>query len=211
VGRRGAVRTARPYGKPSPVVVLVGGAHADQCAIRGENKKRDLSRGALYIQILGEHMQTIYKTLLVGAILAIGTGSAHAADAVVGTWKLNLAKSTFSPGPAPKSQTRTYAEAAQGMTLIVKTTAADGKDSTANLTFKEDGKSYPVSGNPDFDMVSVTRVDALTVNSAQTKAGAAVGTAVRSVSKDGKTLTFAQKGTHAGGGKYDDVSVYDKQ
>ena len=60
-------------------------------------------------------------------------------------------------------------------------------------------------------MVSVTRVDALTVNSAQTKAGAAVGTAVRSVSKDGKTLTFAQKGTHAGGGKYDDVSVYDKQ
>jgi len=166
---------------------------------------------ALYIQILGKHMQTIYKTLLVGALLAIGTGSALAADAVVGTWKLNLAKSTFSPGPAPKSQTRIYAESAQGMTVTVKTTAADGKDSTTNVTFKEDGKSYPASGTPDFDMVSVTRVDALTVHSTQTKAGANVGAAVRSVSKDGKTLTFSQKGTHAGGGKYDDVSVYDRQ
>jgi hypothetical protein len=156
-------------------------------------------------------MQTIFKTLLVGAIIAIGSGTALAADAVVGTWKLNLAKSTFTPGPAPKSQTRTYAESAQGMTLTVKTTAADGKDTTSNLTFKEDGKPYPVSGNPDFDMVSVTRVDALTVHSSQMKAGATVSTGVRTVSKDGKTLTFTQKGAHAGGGKYDDVSVYDKQ
>jgi hypothetical protein len=156
-------------------------------------------------------MKVIFKTLLVGVIIAVGTGTALAADPAVGTWKLNLAKSTFSPGPGPKSQTRIYAESAQGMTVIVKTTAADGKDSTTNLTYKEDGKSYPASGSPDFDMVSVTRVDALTVHSTQTKAGATVGNAVRSVSKDGKMLTFAQKGTHAGGGKYDDVSVYDKQ
>jgi hypothetical protein len=156
-------------------------------------------------------MQTIFKTLLVGAIIAIGTGTALAADAVVGTWKLNLAKSTFSPGPAPKSQTRIYAESAQGLTVTVKTTEADGKESTTNLTFKADGKSYPSSGTPDFDMVSITRVDTLTVHSTQMKAGATVGNAVRTVSKDGKTLTFAQKGTHADGGKYDDVSVYDRQ
>jgi hypothetical protein len=156
-------------------------------------------------------MQTIFKTLFVGAILAIGTGTALAADPVVGTWKLNLAKSTFSPGPAPKSQTRTYAESPQGITLTIKTTAADGKESTSTLTFKDDGKPYPASGNPDFEMVSVTRVDASTVHSTQTKAGAAVGTGVRTVSKDGKMLTFKQKGTHADGGKYDDVSVYDRQ
>ena len=156
-------------------------------------------------------MQTIFKTLVIGAVLAIGTGTAIAADAVVGTWKLNLAKSTFSPGPAPKSQTRIYAESPQGMTVTVKTTAADGKESTTTLTFKDDGKSYPVSGNPDFDTVSATRVDALTLHSTQMKAGATVGTGVRTVSKDGKTLTFAQKGTHAAGGKYDDVSVYDRQ
>jgi uncharacterized ParB-like nuclease family protein len=156
-------------------------------------------------------MQTTFKTLLVGAILAIVTGTALAADPVVGTWKLNVAKSTFSPGPAPKSQTRSYAESAQGMTLTVKTIAADGKESTTTLTFKVDGKPYPASGNPDFDSVAVTRVDALTVHSIQTKAGANVGAAVRTVSKDGNTLTFAQKGTHATGQKYDDISVYDRQ
>jgi hypothetical protein len=156
-------------------------------------------------------MQAIFKTLLVGAIIAIGTGTALAADAVVGTWKLNLAKSTFSPGPAPKSQTRVYSESAQGMTVIVKTTAADGKESSTTLTYKEDGKPYPASGSPDFDMVSVTRVDAFLTHSTQMKAGATVGTAVRTVSKDGKTLTFAQKLTHANGAKYDDVSVYDRQ
>jgi hypothetical protein len=156
-------------------------------------------------------MQTIFKTLLVGAVLAIGSGTALAADAVEGTWKLNLSKSTFSPGPAPKGQSRTYVESAQGMTVTVKTTAADGKESTSTILFKDDGKSYPATGNPDFDAISAKRVDALTLNSTQTKAGAIVGTAVRTVSKDGKTLTFTQKGTHANGGKFEDVSVYDKQ
>ena len=156
-------------------------------------------------------MQSIVKTLFVGAILAIGTSAAFAADPVVGTWKLNVAKSTFTPGPAPKSQTRTYVESAQGITLTVKTTTADGKETTTTVTFKDDGKPYPVSGSPDYDMVSVKRVDATTVHSTQMKAGATVGTGVRSVSKDGKTLTFAQKGTHATGVKYDDVSVYDRQ
>jgi hypothetical protein len=156
-------------------------------------------------------MQTIVKTLCVGAILAIGTSAAFAADAVVGTWKLNLAKSTFSPGPAPKSQTRNYTESAQGITVTVKTVAADGKELTTSLTFKDDGKPYPMSGNPEIDMVSVKRVDALTVNSTQMKGGAPVGTAVRTVSKDGKTLTFTQKGTHANGTKFEDVSVYDRQ
>jgi hypothetical protein len=156
-------------------------------------------------------MQTIIKTLIVGAILAIGTSAASAADAVIGTWKLNVAKSTFSPGPAPKSQIRTYAESAQGIVLTLKIVAADGKESTTTLTFKDDGKPYAVSGNPDFDTVSVKRVDALTVNSTQMKAGVNVGTGVRTVSKDSKTLTFAQKGTHDGGVKFDDVLIYDRQ
>jgi hypothetical protein len=156
-------------------------------------------------------MQTTIKTLIVGAILAIGTSAASAADAVIGTWKLNVAKSTFSPGPALKSQTRTYAESAQGILLTIKTVAADGKESTTSLTFKDDGKPYPSSGSPDFDTVSVKRTDALTVHSTQMKAGVNVGTGVRSVSKDGKTLTFSQKGTHVDGAKYDDVLMYDRQ
>jgi hypothetical protein len=156
-------------------------------------------------------MKTIFKSVLVGAVLAIATAAASAADPVIGTWKLNAAKSTFSPGPAPKSQTRSYAQSPDGMVLTTKTVAADGKESTLSLTFKADGKPYAVSGSPDFDTVSVKRVNARTVNSTQMKAGVTVGTGVRKVSKDGKTLTFAQKGTHVGGAKYDDVLVYDRE
>jgi uncharacterized Zn-binding protein involved in type VI secretion len=156
-------------------------------------------------------MKTTFNCVLVGALLAIATAVASAADPVIGTWKLNLAKSTFSPGPAPKSQTRSYAESPQGIVLTTKTVAADGKESTISLTFKDDGKPYAVTGSPDFDAVSVRRVNARTVKSTQTRAGAPVGSGVRTVSEDGKALTFEQKGTHVGGGKYDDVLVYDRE
>jgi hypothetical protein len=95
--------------------------------------------------------------------------------------------------------------------LTTKTVAADGKESTISLTFKDDGKPYAVTGSPDFDAVSVRRVNARTVKSTQTRAGAPVGSGVRTVSEDGKALTFEQKGTHVGGGKYDDVLVYDRE
>ncbi len=160
-------------------------------------------------------MKTMLKTLLIGAALAVGSTSlvttAQAADSVVGTWKLDVAKSKFTPGPAYKSQTRVYSESANGLTLITTTTDASGKEMTNQLTFKYDGKPYAATGNADFDMVSVTRVDAMTVHSTQTKAGKTVGSGIRTVSKDGKTLTFKQKGTHADGTKYDDVLMYDKQ
>lgn len=159
-------------------------------------------------------MKSIFKSIVAGAALAIGVGSVAIAgtpDPVVGTWHLNVAKSTFKPGPALKSQTRVYTESEDGISLTTTSTDADGKESTTTLTFKYDGKSNPASGSADYDSVSVTRVNALTVHSQQFKAGKPVGKAERLLSKDGKTLTFKQHGTHANGVKYDDVLVYDKQ
>lgn len=154
----------------------------------------------------------ILEAFLVTAVLSMGVAAAaHAAAPEIGTWNLNLAKSKFSPGPAPQSQTRTYAKTDAGITLTVTTTGADGKQSTTTLTFKEDGKPYPATGNPDFDSVSVKRINARTASSVQTKGGTKVATAIRRVSKSGKTLTFSQKGTDASGAKFDNVSVYDRQ
>jgi hypothetical protein len=154
----------------------------------------------------------LLEALLFTAVLSIGaTAVAGAAAPVIGTWNLNLAKSTFSPGPAPQSQTRTYAESDAGIALTVTTTGADGKQSTTTLTFKEDGKPYPATGTPEFDAVKVKRINARTASSVQLKGGVKVGTGLRRVSKDGKTLTFKQKGTDASGAKYDNVAVYDRQ
>jgi len=75
----------------------------------------------------GSGMKTLLKTILVGAVLASGVAwAAGAVDPVVGTWTLNVEKSKFSPGPAPKSQTRTYSAGADGVSLSVSGVGADG-------------------------------------------------------------------------------------
>src|ERR1700688_97873 len=79
--------------------------------------------------------------------LFFGT-AAFAADAVDGTWKLNVAKSKFS-GTAPKSATRVYTESAGGTTLDQKMVGADGKAISMDMTLTvntkgthADGKKY---------------------------------------------------------------------
>jgi hypothetical protein len=136
--------------------------------------------------------------------------TAFAADAVVGTWKLNVAKSKTS-GAAPKSGTRVYAEGADGTTLDQKMVGADGKDMSMHVTIKYDGKDYPTTGNPDADSVAAKVIDAHSADFTLKKGGKAVGTVHRVVSADGKTLTVNNKGTHADGKAYDDTLVFDKQ
>src|SRR5438132_6563075 len=87
------------------------------------------------------------RELLVRAVLAIvsATGgaaiaAAAAPDPVIGTWQLNVSKSTFTPGPALKSETRTYSQSAQGITVTIKTVGADGKEDTVQSTYQLDGK-----------------------------------------------------------------------
>ena len=73
-------------------------------------------------------MNKISKLLVVGAMVALGSGAAAfaagASDSTVGTGVLNLDKSKFSPGPARKSQTRSYAQSADGTTLTITGVAA---------------------------------------------------------------------------------------
>jgi flagellar hook-associated protein FlgK len=152
------------------------------------------------------------RAWLIAAILTAATAVALATDPLLGTWQLNISKSKFSPGPAPKRMTRTYTESAHGaITLTINATSAEGKSGTATYTYKNDGKPYPVSGTSDADMASVTPIDALTANFKQMRAGVTIATGVRTLSKDGKILVVAQKGTHASGAPFDDVMIYDRQ
>jgi hypothetical protein len=160
-------------------------------------------------------MHTFLRTLLVGTVLAIGVtavaSAAGAVDPVVGTWKLDLAKSRFNPGPAPKTQTRAYVATADGIDLMYTGVAADGSAVNGKSSFKYDGKDYPITGSADYDTLSLKRIDANTIESTQKKAGKPVGKTVRTVSSDGKVLTLKSKGTDAKGKSYDNVMVFDKQ
>jgi len=141
--------------------------------------------------------------------LFFGT-TAFAADAVDGTWSLNVAKSKFS-GTAPKSAMRVYTESADGTTLDQKMVGADGKELSMHVTLAYDGKNHPITGNPDADGGTGKAINAHTSDFSLTKGGKVVGSVHRVVSADGKTLTVHNKGTHADGKTYDDTLVFDKQ
>src|SRR5262245_9206440 len=132
-------------------------------------------------------------------------------DPFIGTWKLNLAKSKYSPGPPPKSQTATYEAVGQGVKFTAKGTDVEGKPINLQITFNYDGKDYPVTGNPDWDTVALKRIDANSVELTRKKAGKVVSTGTRVASKDGKTLTITEKGVNAKGEKISNTLVYDKQ
>ena len=151
------------------------------------------------------------RTITIALLTTLFLGAtAFAADAVVGTWKLNVAKSKFS-GAAPSSATRVYAASADGTTLDQKLVGADGKEMSMHTTIKYDGKDYPVAGNPDGDSVTAKVIDAHTTDFTIKKNGKAVGSVHRVVSADGKTLTVHNTGTHTDGKAYDDTLVFDKQ
>jgi hypothetical protein len=148
-------------------------------------------------------------TIALLSTLVLGS-TAFAADAVDGTWKLNVAKSKFS-GTAPKSATRVYTEGADGTTLDQKMVGADGKEMSMHTTLAYDGKDHPMTGNPDADSGAGKAIDARTSDFTLKMGGKVAGKVHRVVSADGKTLTVRNKGTHADGKPYDDTLVFDKQ
>ena len=151
------------------------------------------------------------KIVTIALLSTLFLGSAaFAADAVDGTWNLNVAKSKFS-GPAPKSGTRVYTDGADGTTLDQKMVGADGKPTAMHVVLAYDGKMHAISGNPDADAGTGKTIDARTIDFTLTKGGKTTGTVHRVVSADGKTLTVHNKGTHADGTSYDDTLVFDKQ
>jgi hypothetical protein len=160
-------------------------------------------------------MRKILSTLLVAIALACGGSAvaltAEAASLLTGTWNLNLAKSKFDPGPAPKSDSRTYVERAQGVTVTVNIVAASGSTISEHATYNYDGKDYPIIGNPREDALSLKRVNARTTIITQKLSGKAVGTETRVISADGKVMTISAKGTDAKGVPFERVAVYDKQ
>src|SRR5262249_31501895 len=149
--------------------------------------------------------------LVLISVLAL-TAVVFAADNNVGTWKLNLAKSKYSPGPAPKSQTlKIEAWGEDGVKYTADGVGADGKPTHAEFQAKYDGKDYAFKGNPDADTLAYKRIDANTLEATLKMKGKPIITAKAMVSKDGKTRTVTQMGKNAQGQTIDITSVYEKQ
>jgi hypothetical protein len=136
---------------------------------------------------------------------------AQSPDPILGTWELNVAKSKFSPGPAPKNETRTYVMAGQDIRATVKGVDGAGKPTAAEFTMNYDEKDRPTTGLPDSDTLSLKRIDAFTTDYTRKRAGKVVITGTRTISRDGKSMTITAKGTDAKGQTINDVAVFEKK
>jgi hypothetical protein len=85
-------------------------------------------------------------------------------DSNLGTWKLNLAKPKYDPGPPPTSETVVIepweTDGIQATTAVV---LPDGTSVTGRWSAHYDGKDYKIAGVSDFDTIAYDRVDANTV------------------------------------------------
>ena len=143
------------------------------------------------------------------AVLSVFLGAQ--ADPAIGTWKLNVAKSKYVPGPTPKSNVITIAATGSGYHVTAKGEDAAGKPTSIDYTVKSDGKDSPVMGAPAYDTTSLKRIDANTTEQIRKKEGKSVQTATRKISADGKTMTVTTRGKDEAGRTLNTVAVYDRQ
>ena len=156
-------------------------------------------------------MRTILTTSLIA--LAITTVAAFGADNTLGTWKLDVAKSKYTPAPMPIKSLTVIREASDGG--VKQTTngeRADGIALNSSYAAKYDGKDVQVSGNAQYDTIAIKQVNANTLTDERKKTGGPYKASGRTVvSNGGKTMTTTTKGTNADGKEFTQVLVFDKQ
>ena len=157
---------------------------------------------------------TLGVVVVIGVVLGIGVVdlSAQMNDLRIGTWKLNVAQSKYSPGPAPQSLMLKVEAAGQGEKTTADFVNADGTRTTTQYTANFDGKDSPLTGSQfGADMVSLKRIDARTTERTDKKGDKVVQVLTRVVSQDGKTMNVTTKGTDAQGKAVNNVGVFEKQ
>jgi hypothetical protein len=160
------------------------------------------------LQLKGDNMKKVLSLTALAAVFF--ANYAFAADPVVGTWTLNVAKSKFSTGAELTAGTRVYTEANGLYTLDQKLTGADGKEMSNRVEYR-DGKEEKQATADPADTTLAKKINANTWNFDLKKDGKVVGHVHRVVSADGKTLTVHNTGMQLSGTKGEETLVFDKQ
>ena len=141
-----------------------------------------------------------------------GMVGAQTAEPIVGTWKLDVAKSTYKPGPAPKSTTIVVKPAGKSVEVAIDAVNADGSPLKWGFTSLRDGKEEAkVTGNPMFDTVTASRESANAGTNLYKKGGKLVMTTKVAIAADGKSMTVTSTGTDAKGQAVNNVAHYTRQ
>lgn len=156
--------------------------------------------------------KTLLITLLATCSAIVLSGSvALGAENWLGTWKLDVAKSSFVPAPGPRSLTLKFKATKAGIKFNGDGVSAEGKPTHTQFVSKFDGQEVPYKGNPDADTASAKRIDDNNYENTWKKAGKPTVNAKVVVSEDGKTMTITQVGTNAKGQAVNSTYIYSRQ
>ncbi len=171
---------------------------------------------------LGDLMKRMSSSLAESAVLtslsltltiALGSPALAQGKMRTGTWELNLEKSTFSPGPAPRRQTLTFEQKGPQWMALIQGTDASGNPINVdanNLMITFDGRDHSTP-TADYETTAWKAVDDNKYLVTRKKAGKVVMTSTNILSADGKTMTITTIGQNAAGQPVHNIRVYDKK
>ena len=144
---------------------------------------------------------------LVAAVSLLPQTALAQKNSRIGTWKLDVAHSTYQQGKAPASETRSYlATDDGGIQLTADAVLPSGTKQPTGYRAKYDGKDHPYSGASG-DTIAITG-DGWASDSTIKTGGKVTQTTHSVVSKDGKTMTLTTK---TASGQPVSTRVYHKQ
>ena len=130
-------------------------------------------------------------------------------DLLLGTWQLNITRSTYVPGPGPVSETRTYTRGPNGVEGTIQRRFADGRSERIEYVAEYD-RVYPVSGTEAYDHILLKRLDERTAQAVLSHAGRVYGVARRVLAPSGNRMTITLTRETAQGSKMINTAVYEK-
>src|SRR5262245_17866833 len=177
---------------------------ASRCS-ESKGAEMNLTAFAVFIRVLVVALMAFFFAAAVPE-----TGFAQP-DPMIGVWKLNLAKSTYKPGPPPRSVMVDVHTAGDGLMAMSQGVDAQGAPTHTMFMVVCNGQPQPVSGVATIDAMSCRGPDPYSRQFTNMKGGRATTSGTLTISRDGRTMTISTKGNNANGMAIDNVAVYDKQ
>jgi len=157
----------------------------------------------------GAEMKT--RTVMLTLVMCfVGLTLCFAENPMIGTWKLNEAKSQLSSG-SEKNSMVVYEVAGDSIKCAIDGVDGQGKPLHIEWTGKFDGKDYPLTGDPSGDMRAYKKINERTMEGTTKKDGKVTGSSRIVVAADGKSRTVTTNLTDLAGKKTHNVAFYDQQ
>lgn len=152
-----------------------------------------------------KHLPSFSRLVLLFVPAAILVAQMDHTNAFTGTWKLNVAKSKFSPGPAPQSSMVTMAPDG---TFTMEGVDSQGKPFKLSHPWSVN-KEVPVDGIENATII--TKLQGRTMDDTMKSGGKTVQTVHAVLSPDRRTSTATIDATDEQGRHIHNVVIYEKQ